>query len=138
MNAVPQSRIDLFAEMEEHYEKKDTQYFVNLLDSNDYVVRCRATCILVDLGGEDKVEYVAKVLKEDKNELVRHEAAFSLGQMCIRDSCSCPYWLSIFCVSPTTSPVFTRSSRFASVFLSKSSNAVAMPRTVTPSDLYLL
>ena len=67
MDAVPQSRIDLFAEMEEHYEKKDTQYFVNLLDSNDYVVRCRATCILVDLGGEDKVEYVAKVLKEDKN-----------------------------------------------------------------------
>ena len=82
MDAVPQSRIDLFAEMEKHYEKKDMTYFVNLLDSDDYVVRCRATCILVDLGGEDKVEHVAKVLREDKNELVRHEAAFSLGQMC--------------------------------------------------------
>ena len=76
------SRIDLFAEMESHYEKQDTGYFVKLLDHDDYVVRCRATCILVDLGGEDKVQYVAKVLKNDPNELVRHEAAFSLGQMC--------------------------------------------------------
>ena len=42
----------------------------------------RDRCILVDLGGEDKVQYVAKVLKNDPNELVRHEAAFSLGQMC--------------------------------------------------------
>ena len=28
------------------------------------------------------MQYVAKVLKNDPNELVRHEAAFSLGQMC--------------------------------------------------------
>jgi|TARA_B100000674_G_scaffold379446_1_gene322100 HEAT repeat protein len=82
MEVVPQSRIDLFAEMESHYEKEDTEYFVKLLDHDDYVVRCRATCILVDLGGEDKVKYIAKVLKDDPNELVRHEAAFSLGQMC--------------------------------------------------------
>ena len=34
------------------------------------------------LGGGDKVQYIAKVLKDDINELVRHEAAFSLGQMC--------------------------------------------------------
>ena len=81
MDVVPQSRIDLFAEMESHYEKQDTEYFVKLLDDDDYVVRCRATCILVDLGGEDKVQHVAKVLKHDSNELVRHEAAFSLGQM---------------------------------------------------------
>ena len=82
MDVVPQSRIDLFAEMESHYEKQDTEYFVKLLEHEDYVVRCRATCIIVDLGGEDKVQYVAKVLKDDPNELVRHEAAFSLGQMC--------------------------------------------------------
>ena len=47
----------------------------------DYVVRTRATCILVDFGGEDKIPHIAKVLKNDDNELVRHEAAFSLGQM---------------------------------------------------------
>ena len=83
MQAVTQSRLDLFAEMEEKYEKKDTAYFVNLLTHPDYVVRTRATCILVDFGGEDKVPHVAQVLKNDVNELVRHEAAFSLGQMCL-------------------------------------------------------
>jgi deoxyhypusine monooxygenase len=68
--------------MESKYEQKDTKYFVSLLEHPDYVVRTRATCILVDFGGEDKVPYIAKVLKNDENELVRHEAAFSLGQMC--------------------------------------------------------
>ena len=82
MNVVTQARLDLLTEMEERYEKKDTQYFVKLLDHDDYVIRCRATCILVDIGGEDKVEHIANILKNDTNELVRHEAAFSLGQMC--------------------------------------------------------
>ena len=82
MNVVTQARLDLLTEMEECYEKKDTQYFVKLLEHDDYVIRCRATCILVDIGGEDKVEHIANVLKNDTNELVRHEAAFSLGQMC--------------------------------------------------------
>ena len=36
----------------------------------------------MDFGGEDKIPHIAKVLKDDPNELVRHEAAFSLGQMC--------------------------------------------------------
>lgn len=81
MDVVPEKRLALFAQMEEKYEKKDVDYFVKLLDHDDYVIRTRATCILVDFGGEDKVSYVAKVLKNDPNELVRHEAAFSLGQM---------------------------------------------------------
>ena len=82
MQAVTDDRLTLFVEMESKYEKKDTDYFVSLLDHPDYVVRTRATCILVDFGGEDKIPYIAKVLKNDENELVRHEAAFSLGQMC--------------------------------------------------------
>jgi len=82
MDAVPQSRLDLLSEMEDRYEKKNTEYFVNLLDHEDYVIRTRVTCILADIGGEDKVPYIAKILKNDPNELVRHEAAFSLGQMC--------------------------------------------------------
>jgi deoxyhypusine monooxygenase len=86
MSAVPEQRLALFAEMEERYEKKDTNYFVKLLDHEDYVIRTRATCILVDFGGEDKVQFVAKVLKDDPNELVRHEAAFSLGQMGYRSA----------------------------------------------------
>jgi deoxyhypusine monooxygenase len=78
---VTEERLKLFAEMEDKYEKKDTDYFVKLLEHEDFVVRTRATCILVDFGGDDKVSHVAKVLKNDSNELVRHEAAFSLGQM---------------------------------------------------------
>jgi len=82
LQVVTDDRLALFAEMESKYEQKDTEYFVSLLEHSDYVVRTRATCILVDFGGEDKVQYVAKVLKNDENELVRHEAAFSLGQLC--------------------------------------------------------
>lgn len=83
MQVVTEDRLQLFAEMEAKYEQKDTRYFVNLLVHPDFVVRTRATCILVDFGGEDKVPHIAKVLKDDENELVRHEAAFSLGQMCL-------------------------------------------------------
>ncbi len=78
--------MEIFAEMEARYEQKDTQYFVGLLNHPDYVIRTRATCILVDFGGEDKVQYIAQVLKNDESELVRHEAAFSLGQMCYSSS----------------------------------------------------
>ena len=78
--------MEIFAEMEARYEQKDTQYFVGLLNHPDYVIRTRATCILVDFGGEDKIQYIAQVLKNDENELVRHEAAFSLGQMCYSSS----------------------------------------------------
>lgn len=81
MSVVTEDRLRLFSEMEEKYEQKDADYFVKLIVHDDFVIRTRATCILVDLGGEDKVQYVAKVLKNDSNELVRHEAAFSLGQM---------------------------------------------------------
>ena len=82
MQVVTEDRLSLFSEMESKYEQKDTDYFVSLLDHSDYVIRTRATCILVDFGGEDKIPHIAKVLKNDENELVRHEAAFSLGQMC--------------------------------------------------------
>jgi len=84
MEVIPADRLELLGEMEEQYEKKDKEYFVQLLDHKDFVIRCRAVCILVDMGGEDVVPQVAKVLKNDPNELVRHEAAFSLGQMCLR------------------------------------------------------
>ena len=88
MQVVTDDRLELFAEMEGKYEQKDTQFFVNLLEHPDYVVRTRATCVLADFGGEDKITHVAKVLKFDENELVRHEAAFSLGQMCLSSGIS--------------------------------------------------
>jgi len=81
MSVVTEDRLALFVEMELKYEQKDTGYFISLLEHPDYVVRTRVACILVDFGGEDKVAHIAKVLKNDENELVRHEAAFALGQM---------------------------------------------------------
>ncbi len=81
MQVITEERMILFAEMESKYEEKDIEYFVSLLEHPDYVVRTRVACILVDFGGEDKVPHIAKVLKNDTNELVRHEAAFALGQM---------------------------------------------------------
>ena len=82
MQVVTSDRLALFVEMESKYEQKDTEYFISLLVHPDYVIRTRATCILVDFGGEDKIPYIANVLKNDKIELVRYEAAFSLGQLC--------------------------------------------------------
>ena len=81
MSVVTEERLTLFVEMELKYGQKDTEYFISLLEHPDYVVRTRVACILVDFGGEDKVAHIAKVLKNDENELVRHEAAFALGQM---------------------------------------------------------
>ncbi|MEX1052787.1 MAG: HEAT repeat domain-containing protein [Nitrosopumilaceae archaeon] len=84
MEIIPNSRLELLSEMEERYERKDKDYFLHLLDHKDFVIRTRSVCILVDLGGEEMVPHIAGVLKNDSNELVRHEAAFSLGQMCYR------------------------------------------------------
>ncbi len=84
MEVIPHSRLELLSEMEESYERKDKDYFLHLLDHKDFVIRTRAVCILVDLSGEEMVPHIAGVLKNDSNELVRHEAAFSLGQMCYR------------------------------------------------------
>ena len=42
MNVVTQARLDLLTEMEERYEKKDTQYFIKLLEHDDYVIRCQS------------------------------------------------------------------------------------------------
>jgi HEAT repeat protein len=75
-------RIKLFEEMEKEFENKNEQYFKELLYHHDNVVRTRAVCILAGIGAEkNAVEPISKVLKYDKNALVRHEAAFSLGQL---------------------------------------------------------
>jgi deoxyhypusine monooxygenase len=74
-------RIKLFEEMEKEFDNKNEQYFKELLDHHDNVVRTRAVCILAGIGAENAVEPISKVLKYDKNALVRHEAAFSLGQL---------------------------------------------------------
>ena len=66
MQIVTDERLALFAEMELKYEQKDVDYFVSLLEHPDYVVRTRVACILVDFGGEDKVEYIAFLGSSDE------------------------------------------------------------------------
>jgi HEAT repeat protein len=73
--------IELFEEMEKQFDNKNEQYFKEMLDHHDNVVRTRAVCILAGIAGENAVEPIGKVLKFDENALVRHEAAFSLGQL---------------------------------------------------------
>lgn len=74
-------RLELFTIMEMKYDDGDVEYFIKLLKNDDYVIRTRATCILADFGSKDLVKPIADVLQNDPNELVRHEAAFSLGQL---------------------------------------------------------
>lgn len=72
----------LLEEMEEAFYRKDVEYFKALLKHEDFDIRARAVCILVEIAeGEDAVEPICDVLLNDPNALVRHEAAFSLGQM---------------------------------------------------------
>jgi deoxyhypusine monooxygenase len=67
--------------MERQFESRNEQYFKDLLNHHDTVVRTRAVCILADIAGENAIKPIGKVLKDDGNALVRHEAAFSLGQL---------------------------------------------------------
>ena len=74
-------RMRLLAEMEAQYDNQNEQYFKDLLSHEDSVIRTRVICILADISGLDAVESISRVLESDKNALVRHEAAFSLGQL---------------------------------------------------------
>jgi HEAT repeat protein len=75
------ARIRLLAEMETQYDNQNEQYFKDLLSHEDSVIRTRVICILADISGVDAIESISRVLESDKNALVRHEAAFSLGQL---------------------------------------------------------
>jgi HEAT repeat protein len=74
-------RIRLFEEMERQYDNQNKQYFKDLLSHEDSVIRTRVICILADISDIEAVEPISRVLERDKSALVRHEAAFSLGQM---------------------------------------------------------
>ena len=74
-------RMRLLAEMETQYDNQNEQYFKDLLIHEDSVIRTRVICILADISGVDAVDSINRVLENDKNALVRHEAAFSLGQL---------------------------------------------------------
>src|SRR5579875_1898206 len=60
-------------EMEKHFRENNEEFFVNILKKEDsLVLRLHAVTILKEIGD---------VLLNDPDPLVRHEAAFSLGQI---------------------------------------------------------
>ena len=68
--------------MEEAWRRKDEAYFVGVLAKEpSLVLRVHAVCILAEVGGAKSVPALADVLLHDPDPLVRHEAAFSLGQI---------------------------------------------------------
>ena len=74
-------RLKLIGEMENEFNNRNTEFFNKLAFHHDPVIRTRSICIIAEIGGNEAVNIISKVLKEDVDELVRHEAAFSLGQL---------------------------------------------------------
>jgi deoxyhypusine monooxygenase len=58
-------------EMEQRFDNRDEEYFKNLVDHKDYVIRTRAVCILADISGEKAIEPIGQVLLKDSDQLVR-------------------------------------------------------------------
>ena len=79
-------RIGLLNDMEKHFDNRDVEYFKQLLEHEDNVIRTRAVCILAEIGGKKVVDAISGTLKNDKDSLVRHEAAFALGQLGFNDA----------------------------------------------------
>ena len=74
--------LDILMACDIAFEKKDLNYFINLLQQDESIsVRTRAVCILADIGDSTVVPILSDILKHDETPLVRHEAAFTLGQL---------------------------------------------------------
>ncbi len=72
------------AELEDAFDRKDVDYFISFLKRSKglpLLLRVHAVCMLEHIGGENVVDVLCAVLKEDPNPLTRHEAAFTLGQL---------------------------------------------------------
>src|SRR5215831_17525832 len=78
---ITKDRMSTLAEMEQQFENRNESYFIRLLRHQDMIIRTRAVCILADISSESVVNEISMVLKTDAEPLVRHEAAFSLGQL---------------------------------------------------------
>ncbi len=73
----------ILSEMEKAFDKKDGNFLVKLLSNppSSLLLRVHATCMLENVGGEEAVPVLCKILRTDSSALTRHEAAFTLGQL---------------------------------------------------------
>src|SRR5215471_924888 len=68
--------------MEWSFSKGDISYFKTVLDSRPSIVlRIHAVCMLADMKNEKAIPVLSMALREDPSPLVRHEAAFAMGQL---------------------------------------------------------
>lgn len=80
---------DILANLEEAFERKDLQFFKTFLERSakyPLLLRVHSVCMLEDIGNEEMVGPLCKVLKEDESPLTRHEAAFTMGQLGFRSA----------------------------------------------------
>ena len=74
--------LSVMKRMEEEYEKKNEDFFIDVLSKEpSLVLRVHAVTILAELGSEAAVPALSDVVLHDPDPLVKHEAAFTLGQM---------------------------------------------------------
>jgi deoxyhypusine monooxygenase len=88
---MPASRTDatdfhvdfpLLEQMEQEFQHKNEQFFVDVLSKpQSLLIRIHAVCILAEIGTEQCIAALAKVLRDDPSPLARHEAAFTIGQL---------------------------------------------------------
>lgn len=75
---------ETLAKLEDAFERRDLAYFKSFLQNSKglpLLLRVHSVCMLEDIGNEEMVGSLCKVLKEDPSPLTRHEAAFTLGQL---------------------------------------------------------
>ncbi len=74
--------MDVMKGMEAAFAERDESYFTRVLrEERSLVLRVHAVCILAEVGGKKSIPTLADVLLHDPDPLVRHEAAFSMGQI---------------------------------------------------------
>ena len=74
--------LNKLVECDKAFERKDLGFFITLLQQDESIsVRTRCVCILADIGDNSVVPILSEMLKNDETPLVRHEAAFTLGQL---------------------------------------------------------
>jgi len=74
--------MDVMDMMEAAFARKDESYLLKVLKTEaSLVLRVHAVCILAEVGGEKSIPVLSDVLLHDPDPLVKHEAAFSMGQI---------------------------------------------------------
>src|SRR5213593_1922839 len=73
---------DTLEKMEWAFSKGDVAYINKVLEGRpSLVLRIHGVCMLADMKREDAIPALARALREDPSPLVRHEAAFAMGQL---------------------------------------------------------